>query len=146
MNLYIPCEWAWHHRTANDGPYAYTKPSQRPTRSATLHPAGVIMLDDAYNAKAPGMMLALGHFLTAHRDTHTLFAYGRNKHYVSRVGAARRHQDVLKRDCGKISPRGACDVHVAVGPWNPSTRGDLVDLSGHFYRGQWRHRVSCVHG
>ena len=78
-------------------------------------------------------MLGLGSFLARHSDTHVLFAFGRNKHFISRVGAARRHQNRLRKDC-----RAGCELYAAAGPWNPSTRGDVLHLTGHGYPGQRR--------
>ena len=94
----------------------------------TLHPSGIIMVDDVFNPGWPGVMLAVGHFLSIHRDVYAPFAFGRNKYYIARVGAAARYLNALESDCGAV-----CRIHPIAASWNPTTNGALVNLEGHVY-------------
>mmetsp|Transcript_33292 Transcript_33292/g.111102 ORF Transcript_33292/g.111102 Transcript_33292/m.111102 type:complete len:270 (-) Transcript_33292:99-908(-) len=94
----------------------------------TLHPSGIIMVDDVFNQGWPGVMLAVGHFLSVHRDVYAPFAFGRNKYFIARVGAAAHFLDALKSDCG-----ASCRAHPIAASWNPTTNGTMISTEGHVY-------------
>mmetsp|Transcript_16182 Transcript_16182/g.21171 ORF Transcript_16182/g.21171 Transcript_16182/m.21171 type:complete len:122 (+) Transcript_16182:683-1048(+) len=90
---------------------------------STLHTDGIIMLDDVYNSAWPGVALAMGHFLSKHRDQVIPVAFGRNKYYLARSGAGAYYLNALQKACPN------CRVHSTAAPWNPTTQGNLINLN-----------------
>lgn len=109
----------------------------------SLHPRGLLLLDDYWNDGWPGVSAGLHRFLVEERGA-VQVAYGKNKVFLVPWGAAGFYWEAIKRMCGKVCVKATdpqfcvaeektgCVLHKRCAPWHPVTLGDLIAIGPTF--------------
>lgn len=98
----------------------------------SLHPQGLLMIDDYYNAGWPGVALAVGHFLGKRSTRLTPFAFGQNKLYLAHAEAVAGYRAALQHFClahNSVTDNSRCTLFphcTRPHPGNPT--GELVEI------------------